>query len=81
MLIWDVDPNSVRYQVFISTDPYFDPAAVTPVVTTGATYTDTGAAASLENHFYIVRGLNTCGAPSASSARKGEFTFGLTPGS
>ena len=81
VLIWDADPNSVQYQVFISTDPYFDPAAVTPVVTTDATYTDTGAAASLVNHFYIVRGLNACGAASANSARKGEFTFGLTPGS
>ena len=81
VLAWDADSNSVRYQVFISTDPYFDPAAVTPVVTTAATYTDTGAAGSLVNHFYIVRGLNACGAASANSARKGEFTFGLTPGS
>ncbi len=81
VLAWDADPNSVRYQVFISTDPYFDPATVTPVVTAAATYTDAGAAASLVNHFYIVRGLNACGAASAGSARKGEFTFGLTPGS
>ena len=81
VLMWDADPNSVQYQVFISTDPYFDPSAVTPVVTTNVTYIDTGAAGSLENHFYVVRGLNVCGAASADSARKGEFTFGLTPGS
>ncbi len=81
VLTWGDDPNSAQYQVFISTDPYFDPAAVTPIVTTAATYTDAGAAASLVNHFYIVRGLNACGAASADSARTGEFTFGLTPGS
>ncbi len=83
VLTWPANPANARYQVWISTDPTFDPddpGGVTPIVTTDVTYRDIGAAASLENHFYIVRGLNACGAPSPSSARKGEFTFELTPG-
>lgn len=82
LLSWDVNPANAQYQVWVSTDPYFDPDAAPPTtVTADAFYRDIGAAASLVNHFYIVRGLNACGAASASSARKGEFTFGLTPGS
>jgi hypothetical protein len=80
VLTWPADPNSARYQVFVSTDPYFDLAAVAPVITASTTFTDTGAAASLTNHSYIVRGLNACAVASASSDRKGEFTYGLTPG-
>ena len=53
---------------------------MTPVVTAGTVYTDTGAAASLENHFYVVRGLNACVNASVNSGRTGEFTSGLTPG-
>ena len=80
VLAWDADPASARYQVWVSTDPYFDPDGVAPsVVTPDLGYTDAGAAASLVNHFYVVRGVNACGAASASSERKGEFTFGLTP--
>jgi hypothetical protein len=83
VLTWPADPANARYQVWISTDPYFDPdhpGGVTPIVTADATYTDIGAAADLVNHFYVVRGLNPCGVPSANSGRTGEFTFGLTPG-
>lgn len=81
VLTWPADPNSASYQVWVSTDPYFNPNAVAPtVVSPTTTFTDTGAAASLVNHYYIVRGLNACGAASANSARVGEFTFGLAPG-
>lgn len=82
-LTWPGDPANAQYQVWVSTDPYFDPdhpGEVTPVVTANTTYTDAGAAASLANHFYIVRGLNACAAASANSNRTGEFTFELTPG-
>ena len=84
ILSWTADPANARYQVWVTTDPYFDPdrpGGVLPIVTAATSYTDTGAAASLENHFYVVRGLNACGAASANSARVGEFTFGLAPGS
>ena len=81
VLTWDADSANVQYQVWVSTDPYLDPDGVTPTtVTAAATYTDPGAAGSTENHFYVVRGLNACGAASANSKRKGEFTFSLTPG-
>ena len=83
VLTWDANPANTRYQVWISTDPYFDPdhpGAVTPIVWPASPYRDTGAAADLVNHFYVVRGLNACGAASVDSGRRGEFTFGLTPG-
>ncbi len=83
VLTWDPDPANVRYQVWVSTNPYFDPdhpGGVPPVVTADTTYTDTGAAADPAHHFYVVRGLNACGAASGNSVRKGEFTFGLVPG-
>ena len=84
VLTWDPDPANAQYEVWITTDPYFDPddpGGTTPIITTDTTYTDTGAAGSPTNHFYIVRGLNACGAVSASSERRGEFTFRLTRGS
>ena len=83
VLTWPAVPADARYQVWVSTTPYFDPdhpGGVTPVIVTGTTYTDTGAAASPVNHFYVVRGLNACGAASANSRRTGKFTYGLTPG-
>ncbi len=83
VLTWEPNTANARYQVWVSTDPYFDPdhpGGVTPIVTTATTYADAGAATNPVNHFYVVRGLNACGAPSADSTRKGEFTFGLTPG-
>lgn len=83
VLTWPAVPADAGYQVWISTNPYFDPnqpGGVTPVIVTGTTYTDPGAAASLVNHFYVVRGLNACGAASTNSDRRGKFTFALTPG-
>jgi hypothetical protein len=83
VLSWDANLVNSQYQVWISTDPYFDPehpGGVAPILWPASPYRDTGAAASRVNHFYVVRGLNPCGAASGSSVRKGEFTFGLTPG-
>jgi hypothetical protein len=81
LLTWDADPANTAYQVWAATDPFFDPDAVAPVTVTGDTfYRDTGAAADLDNHYYVVRALNGCGAPSVGSARRGEFTFGVTAG-
>jgi hypothetical protein len=84
VLTWPANPANAQYQVWVSTNPYFDPdnpGGVTPVVTASTVYTDTGAAASLENHFYVVHGVNACAATSASSGRTGEFTFPIVPGS
>lgn len=84
VLTWDADPANAQYQVWVTTGPYFDPdhpGGVAPEVIPGLTYTDPGAATDPVNHFYVVRGLNACGAASVNSVRTGEFTFGLTPGS
>lgn len=82
VLTWPANEANAQYQVWVSTDPYFDPDGVMPtIVTADTTYTDIGAAASTENHFYVIRGLTACGAASANSNRTGEFTFVLTPGS
>ena len=82
VLTWPANPANAQYQVWISTDPYFNPdnpGGMTPIITASTTVTDTDAAAGLENHFYVVRGLNACAAASADSGRTGEFSFGLTP--
>lgn len=81
VLTWGGNAANAKYQVWISENPYFDPAnpgSVTPVIQTATTFTDGGAAGSLTNHFYVVRGVNGCGAASGNSNRMGEFTFGLT---
>lgn len=83
VLTWTAHPNNARYEVWISIDPYFDPdnpGGVIPIVTAATTYTDPDAAADPMNRFYVVRGLNACVVASANPARKGEFTFELTPG-
>jgi len=84
VLTWPANAANAQYQVWVAPDPYFDPdhpGGVTPIITASTVYTDTGAAISLVNHFYVVRGLNACAAASVNSGRTGEFTFGLTPGS
>ncbi len=80
---WDAVSADVQYQVWVSTNPYFDPdspGGVAPIITALTNYPDYGAAASLENHFYVVRGVNACGVVSGNSARRGEFTFELIEG-
>lgn len=83
VLTWDAAPANVLYQVWVTTEPYFDPdhpGDWAPEVIPDLTYTDHGASASSGNHYYVVRGLNACGAVSANSARTGEFTIVLMPG-
>jgi hypothetical protein len=82
-LNWAANAANAQYQVWVSEHPYFDPAhpgEVTPSITTGTSYTDQGAATSLTNHYYLVRGLNGCGAASGNSNRTGASAFGLTKG-
>jgi hypothetical protein len=83
-LDWLSVPEDAAYKVWVSEEPYLAPddaTDITPVLTDLTVFTDPGAAASLTNHFYVLRGLNVCGAASGNSGRTGEFTFGLTPGS
>lgn len=82
-LSWPAPPEDAAYQVWVLDGPYLAPddSGVTPVVTDLTSFTDPGAAGSLVNHFYVLRGLNPCGEASDNSGRTGEFTFGLTPGS
>ena len=82
-LDWPAETTDAAYQVWVSDAPYFspdEPGGAAALITDLLTFTDPAAAANLANHFYVLRGLNTCGAASTDSQRLGEFTFGLTPG-
>ena len=85
LLNWDDDAaNSGGYAVYRSQTPYFTPDAATlhTTLAAGSTSTvDNGAAGSASvNYFYIVRGLNSCGAASAYTQQLGAFDFGIVPG-
>jgi hypothetical protein len=80
-LSWTVNATNAQHQVWVSENPYLDPANpgnVTPSITTSTSYTDQSAATSLTSHYYAVRGLNGCGAASGDSNRTGAFAFELT---
>ena len=80
-LAWDANLVNSQYQVWISTNPYFDPdhpGAVTPIITTDITYPDIGAATSLTNRtaeFYF--SLRTRGI--GASRREGPVNPRLRP--
>lgn len=85
LLSWVDEPaNSGGYAVYRSQTPLFTPdaAALFATLPPGSTSTtDNGAAGSAnENYYYIVRGLNSCGAASAYTQRLGVFDFGIVPG-
>lgn len=79
-LSWTVNATNAQYEVWASENPYLDPANpgnVTPSIASAPSYTDQGAAISLSSHYYVVRGLNGCGAASGDSNRTGAFVFEL----
>lgn len=83
VLNWGANAANAHFEVWVSTSAYLDPdspGSETPEITAGTQYTDAGAGSSLVNHFYVVRGVNACGAPSGNSDRKGEFTYQLVAG-
>lgn len=86
LLDWvDDAANSGGYAVYRSQTPFFTPDATTSYATLPPSSTstiDSGAVGSAsENYFYIVRGLNSCGAASDYTQRLGAFDFGIVPGS
>jgi len=87
MLTWvHHSANAGGYEVWWSTDPYFTPGAdcsqaATCVLTSGTSFTHTGAAADLgHNYAHIVLGVNDAGWRSAPSNRSAKFGFALVPG-
>jgi len=74
----------VRYDVWRSTTPYFNPLAAPPhgVVYGGnpVTYLDDGALAGGSNTFYVVKAVSVIGHVSAASGRVGAFSFAIVPG-
>ncbi len=80
-LAWQAVGGAAVYRVWYSESPYFTVLG-TPAQANGATtYVDPGAAASLTNHYYLVRAVDAGGAESPDSNRTGEFTYTLTKGS
>jgi hypothetical protein len=73
-----------KYQVFLSSEPYFTPdptpgAGNLVVETTDLVYLHEDAASSPGSYFYIVRAVNSAG-PSANSNRVGVFIFQVAAG-
>jgi hypothetical protein len=83
----DVDGGDivvVKYQVWRSTQPYFNPAGLplAEVLAPTVTFTDVGALADTStNYYYVVRAVSEAGLTSADSNRTGEFVFDLVKGS
>ncbi|MCK5920960.1 MAG: RHS repeat protein, partial [Methylococcales bacterium] len=81
ILSWDNHTSPTAYNIYRATTPYFDP--VTPHATvpyTTTSYTDTGVANSLTNHYYLVQAVCT-NRTALPSLEKGEFTFAIVAGS
>lgn len=85
-LTWSHLPANDRYEVWRSTQPYFQPgqggsSKVQDVTLTGSstlTFTDGDVVGDANvNHYYAVIGANTCGATAAPGARSGEVDYGL----
>lgn len=88
-LTWSHVAADDAYEVWRSTQPYFVPggpgaAKLGDVPLAGSmtlTFNDPdGAGDPAANHFYVVRGINTCGAVSEPSPRVATFSFALTAG-
>ena len=79
VLTWDANPANTQYQVWVSTNPYFDPdhpGGVTPILWPASSYRDTGAAADPVNYFYVVRGLNPAPRPRRTRRGRGSSRSG-----
>lgn len=85
-LTWTHLAANDRYEVWRSEKPYFTPGdagseLVKDASLTGSntlSWTDANAVGQPGvNHYYVVRGANTCGAVAAPAARSGEFDYTL----
>ena len=74
-LSWLAVSGATAYQVYESTEPYFEPSG-SPSVQTSLAYSLPG---DIINHYYIVRAV-TGPAQSDNSNRVGRFTFTVVPG-
>lgn len=84
LLTWDPVSGRSYYQVFGSSQPYFQPgdwSSVSPLASPTATsYTHVNVLSAVDAHFYVVKTVNSVPAASANSNRVGEFTFQLVKG-
>ncbi len=88
-LTWKHVPQYASYEVWRSTRAYFTPGDTgselrgtvsAPTPGPDVVFEDGGAIGNPgRNYFYVVRGINTRGAPGLSN-RVGEFDFAVTPG-
>jgi hypothetical protein len=83
ILTWDDSLESTSYNIYRAIDdPYFVPAGPAYGSTTSLTWTDpdSNVVGNLaENHYYLLRGANSCGETKVSK-RMGVFDFAITPG-
>ncbi len=84
LLTWPGVAGRSYYQVFRSTQPYFQPgdwSSGLPVSQPTATsYTDVNVLPTVNAYFYVVKTVNAAPAASANSNRVGKFTFQLVKG-
>ena len=75
----------LKYQVYGSDNPFFEPSISTrlgePTPPTATTYTHTGGSIGTTNWYYLVRAVNIIGESANSARRTGRFGFTLVPGS
>ena len=75
----------LKYQVYGSDNPFFEPSISTrlgePTPPTATTYTHTGGSTGTTNWYYLVRAVNVIGESANSARRTGRFGFTLVPGS
>jgi hypothetical protein len=84
LVTWGAVPSRTNYQVFRSSQPYFQPgdwSSGLPVSQPTATsYTDVNVLPTVNAYFYVVKTVNAAPAASASSNRVGKFTFQVVKG-
>lgn len=84
LLTWNAVAGRSFYQVFRSSQPYFQPgdwSSWLPVPQPTATsYTDVNALAAVNSYFYVVKTVNAAPEASVNSNRVGKFTYPLVKG-
>lgn len=88
-LSWKHVPQYTSYEVWRSTQPYFNPGdpgsemrgtVLAPTTGEDVIFKDGDAIGNVDhNYVYVVRGVNAAGTTGASN-RLGEFDFAVTPG-
>ena len=74
----------IKYRVYGSHDPFFEPGASAllgePTPPTATTFTHTGGSTGTTNWYYLVRAVNSVDESANSARRTDRFGFNLVPG-